>query len=420
MSGELICASDEAEVHVYLQHGRIAWATDSTHPFAFTRRLREITAIENDTLREILEACKRERRPLGETLVSWGAASREEVREALRHQVSLALEVILTSSSGVTQSIFLDRTRQFAQYDASLTFDLADLRRASSVLPSSQQKRTRSGLARDLMQRFGALWVAVFDRMSLVEGEPDTSDLPPLDVPIQAVLGGSSIVIVRELSGTLAGASLGGGGTVWCELTRGAPLGPVFAALLGLIANRSHPALTTFVEPRRAKRNAHRAPHLPRGGPRDPRGGGDRGGPPQRADRCRRVRPGRTTRARARTDAFAHDTEPRTTRSLIDKITARSAEGLHRGGARLVLRHLHARRFAASVDLDGSSRRSRPRVGPVDSARPPTSSLVLRGGSRSSRSSHAHVLATSSLLRGLLFRGDSWWANRDLNPKPMD
>lgn len=85
------------------------------------------------------------------------------------------------------------------------------------------------------MQRFGALWVAVFDRMSLVEGEPDTSDLPPLDVPIQAVLGGSSIVIVRELSGTLAGASLGGGGTVWCELTRGAPLGPVFAALLGLI-----------------------------------------------------------------------------------------------------------------------------------------------------------------------------------------
>lgn len=66
MSGELICASDEAEVHVYLQHGRIAWATDSTHPFAFTRRLREITAIENDTLREILEACKRERRPLGQ------------------------------------------------------------------------------------------------------------------------------------------------------------------------------------------------------------------------------------------------------------------------------------------------------------------------------------------------------------------
>ena len=67
-SGELICVSDKFEVHVYFQRGRIAWATDSTRPLAFTRYLLETAKIDPEIFREILESCRREKRPLGETL----------------------------------------------------------------------------------------------------------------------------------------------------------------------------------------------------------------------------------------------------------------------------------------------------------------------------------------------------------------
>src|SRR5262245_25437261 len=86
-SGELICASDSVEVHVFLQRGRIAWATDSTRPLAFTRHLLQTAQIDVEVFREILESCRREKRPLGETLIAWGVATREEVRDALRHQI---------------------------------------------------------------------------------------------------------------------------------------------------------------------------------------------------------------------------------------------------------------------------------------------------------------------------------------------
>ena len=90
-SGEFISASKGAEVHVYLQRGRIAWATDSGHPFAFTRYLQTSAAIDADGFRDILESCKREKRPFGETLVAWGLVTSNEIRAALHHQLELAL-----------------------------------------------------------------------------------------------------------------------------------------------------------------------------------------------------------------------------------------------------------------------------------------------------------------------------------------
>ncbi|MBX3229611.1 MAG: sigma-54-dependent Fis family transcriptional regulator [Labilithrix sp.] len=114
-SGELICASDTIEVHVYLQRGRIAWATDAAQPLAFTRYLLERAQIDVEVFREILESCRREKRPLGETLIAWGVATREEVRDALRHQIELALARI--HESGPVESLFLKRTSQFSDYD---------------------------------------------------------------------------------------------------------------------------------------------------------------------------------------------------------------------------------------------------------------------------------------------------------------
>ena len=54
-SGELICASSALEVHVYLQLGRIAWATDSRHAFVFTRHLQEHAQVTKEQFREVLE-----------------------------------------------------------------------------------------------------------------------------------------------------------------------------------------------------------------------------------------------------------------------------------------------------------------------------------------------------------------------------
>lgn len=76
VSGELICASPEAEIHVFLKRGRIAWAIDSRRPAAFADGLVEID-LDAETLREVIETCRRENLPLGETLVGWGLLSWE-------------------------------------------------------------------------------------------------------------------------------------------------------------------------------------------------------------------------------------------------------------------------------------------------------------------------------------------------------
>src|SRR3954463_14352099 len=47
-SGELISASSALEVHVHLQLGRVAWATDSRHAFVFTRHLQEQARVTKD------------------------------------------------------------------------------------------------------------------------------------------------------------------------------------------------------------------------------------------------------------------------------------------------------------------------------------------------------------------------------------
>src|SRR5690242_4483859 len=87
-SGEFICASSALEVHVHLQLGRVAWATDSRHAFVFTRHLQEHAALTKEQFREVLEECRRNHLPLGETLVRWGLATLAQVRAALRHQIS--------------------------------------------------------------------------------------------------------------------------------------------------------------------------------------------------------------------------------------------------------------------------------------------------------------------------------------------
>ena len=50
-SGDFVCESNGLEVHVFLQAGRVAWASDSQHPRAFLRYLREQEKIDDDGLK---------------------------------------------------------------------------------------------------------------------------------------------------------------------------------------------------------------------------------------------------------------------------------------------------------------------------------------------------------------------------------
>lgn len=131
-SGELVCEAAVGEIHVYLQAGRIAWATDSEHPFAFSRYLRERAQLDDATLRGVLAECQKTRTPLGEGLVAAGLATPELVRTALRHQIGSALERL---DQCTTPAAFLPRP-QYLKYHADLTFELKELFPEQAAAPS--------------------------------------------------------------------------------------------------------------------------------------------------------------------------------------------------------------------------------------------------------------------------------------------
>ncbi len=123
-SGEFVCSCSTAEVHVYMQGGRIAWARDSLHRRAFTEHLKEHAGVDQASVEEVLAECRRTRRPLGETLVTWKLATRDQVREAIRHQMVQALSMV--ERADPCRTLFLERAED-KRYDAQLTFQLFEL-----------------------------------------------------------------------------------------------------------------------------------------------------------------------------------------------------------------------------------------------------------------------------------------------------
>ncbi len=123
-SGELVCSCSKTEVHVYMQAGRIAWARDSQHRRAFTEYLKEHAGLDQASIEEVLADCQRTRHPLGETLVTWKLASRDQVRAAIRHQMIQALELI--EHADPCRTLFLERAED-DKYDPQFTFQLYEL-----------------------------------------------------------------------------------------------------------------------------------------------------------------------------------------------------------------------------------------------------------------------------------------------------
>lgn len=246
-SGELVCVCSAGEVHVYLQNGRVAWATDSQHPFAFGSSLQESAAIDVDTFRHVVEECRRDRLSLGETLVAWGLASWEDVRASLLHQIRLALGVLASADEATAQLLFLERS--YRRYKEELTFELGELMveapspalAAASLPPMSTSLATRPDLAKQLRSSIeGLSWVEVIEAERVVDSDPESSGpRVPSSLARTTLLDGADFVAVRAARSAIVGLSLGPARTLWSRLAPEATFGAVVASISALAPRKS-------------------------------------------------------------------------------------------------------------------------------------------------------------------------------------
>lgn len=260
-TGEFIAAASAAEVHVYLQRGRIAWATSSAHPLEFARHIKAHCAIDDETFRRVLEDCRRERLPVGEALVSWGLVSRDQIRAALANQVGLAF--VTLSELPRARTLFLQRPR-FTEYDADLTLALEDVPGAPAPRRTPSPRRTPGpgaprGLAAQIYETVeGAAWVEILEGAQRLQSAPDVPDAPRVSAPVVAatVADGATFVALRSAVSSVLGVALVGedaGPTprsAWCALTAESNYGAAVSALAALTAGQTPPSIAPRVPPR--------------------------------------------------------------------------------------------------------------------------------------------------------------------------
>ena len=242
-TGELICAAPALEAHIYLQEGRIAWATSSASRYAFGRDLIRRSGIDQRDFREVVETCRRERRPLGETLVQWGLSTTEDVRASLEAQIRDVMATLVSLRDA--QTLFLERSERYRAYAAELTFDLDDVVEEE---PVDEQALTLLGQTLEAVPE--ARWVEVLQEGRVVashaKGDDHDSELAP-SISAMAFGDGIDLLTVRSGLGTLVGFTPDGGshrvvmglggetrlGAVSAAIARFAPGTPLPPARLG-------------------------------------------------------------------------------------------------------------------------------------------------------------------------------------------
>jgi len=245
-TGELIVASDAIEIHVYLLDGRLAWATSSTAHNEFLRRLVEDHGIANDVLRDVIEECRRTRGRLGETLIAWGVATADQIRDALRCQVEEALAA--TTAHPRARCLFLPRRLEYA---LELTFRLSELRmRDAEAVPGSSDA-AQAMVAAVLEGVPEALWVEVVERGKVVACAVRGALRPTAAIEELQNLAAEHSLEALTLRSTANGAVLGqrvpgSSGSVWCAVGGGAKLGVTSAVLAAAVGAQT---LGTLTEP---------------------------------------------------------------------------------------------------------------------------------------------------------------------------
>ncbi|MCA9606128.1 MAG: hypothetical protein KC619_11065 [Myxococcales bacterium] len=216
----------EAEIHVHLQEGRVAWATSSNAPFSFSSYIIRRCSIDRDTLRELVEECRRSQKPFGETLIEWGFASQEVVREALERQV----REVLAGLRAQGQALFLPRGHGYRTYDSALTFELDDVLPPRRVRHASSQRLPRAALlpeGGELRERLEALmreepgirWIELHRHgQSEALGPVAERHLGEMTITLFGS-GKTRFAAVRTAYENVMGIQLANGeGVVWCGL----------------------------------------------------------------------------------------------------------------------------------------------------------------------------------------------------------
>jgi hypothetical protein len=200
-TGEFIAIVGSVEVHVFMQKGRVAWAVNSDQPLAFVHAIKARCQLDHDVLREVTDECRRDRLPLGETLVRWGLASVEQVRAALSEQLRAA--VVSLGNNPVDSSMFLERAR-FREYDPALTFALVEL------LPVTGERPTlpRATVAPDAAQ---------VDVEPASTNEPDTSASGVSARRLVSEVSAIAWAELRESGRSVEGAGAFGEGAALCD-----------------------------------------------------------------------------------------------------------------------------------------------------------------------------------------------------------
>jgi len=140
-TGELCCACDAGPVRVYLQRGRVAWASDGRRPHAFTSWLRQHAGVGAEAVEAAVVTSRTTHLPIGETLVARGVASEEQVRAALRHQIGRALHLGECQRAG--RAVFTERS--LGEYDTRFTFTASELVGEEQEVARACQAASASG-----------------------------------------------------------------------------------------------------------------------------------------------------------------------------------------------------------------------------------------------------------------------------------
>ena len=175
-TGELVFVADVGELHVYIQAGRIAWATDSNARFAFSRHIVEQCDIDKATFKELIRDCQRLKKPLGEMLIQWEVATAAQVRDALQLQISAALRTL--GGVRTAEMILLKHSFRQHDYDPNFTFDFSDVRpmgaHFTSLPPAKQcSKKDTLRAGEEFVQHVATMvpdahWVALMEKERLL------------------------------------------------------------------------------------------------------------------------------------------------------------------------------------------------------------------------------------------------------------
>ncbi|MEM9554188.1 MAG: hypothetical protein AAGC60_08005 [Acidobacteriota bacterium] len=122
---------------LYAEHGKICWASSLPSQSLLSVRLATMAGLDRDALEELFDRCRRTGRPLGESLVSAGLVTENDLRTALSTHVAVTLgalahQAVMDGVDAISESPIAEGTT----YDPQFTFTGTELLlQAINILP---------------------------------------------------------------------------------------------------------------------------------------------------------------------------------------------------------------------------------------------------------------------------------------------